>query len=100
MIKKLVSTALISASLLFAAGAGASDQNLSRLLGIDAVAMSDAELAQVEGKGHGAFPLGALLIDRANSKLFQTPAWIDTEKGGLHPAAGKAMVNAQANGLK
>ena len=95
MTKKIASTALLGTSLLFAVGASAAEQDLSGLLGVDAAAMSDTELAAVEGKAHGGFPLGALLLERANPKLLETPAW--TERG-LNPGFGTAMVNAKPKG--
>lgn len=85
----------LGACALFAANVASADEGFSSLQGIEAVEMSGAEMASIEGKAHGTFPLGALLLDVANEALFDTPAWNDH---GLSPANGPAMGNAQVPG--
>lgn len=85
-------TAFLGACLLGAASVAHAGDDLSSLAGVDAAPLDSAELATVEGKGHGAFPLGALLLDRANDALLDTPAWTDQ---GLNPNLGPALGRAQ-----
>lgn len=85
-------TAFLGACALLAANIASADEGFSSLAGVDAVSMSGAEMASIEGKAHGTFPLGALLLDVANEALLGTPAWSDH---GLSPANGPAMGNAQ-----
>lgn len=95
MIKNIAYAALVGTSLLLTAGPSTANQELSTLLGMEATTMSDLELSQIKGKAHGGFPLGALLLDRANPNLLNTPAWLSK---GLNPNLGPALNNAKANG--
>ncbi|MDB3935323.1 hypothetical protein N9383_01210 [Granulosicoccus sp.] len=94
MIKNTIYAALVGTSLLLTAGNSAANADLSGLLGMKATPMKDSQLSEVKGKAHDGFPLGALLINRANEKLLTTPAWLSR---GLNPGQGPALNRASDN---
>lgn len=95
---KIKSTLTLSAATIIAMGSfsAIAEEKFDALSKIDVSPMTKAELSEVEGKAHDTFPLGALLLEKTNGRVAQTPAW--EANHGLHPtrALSKAQVGKNA----